>query len=313
MGSARPPLDIVVTKTRGLRTYGRIPRPGEGRASRRRVRPSFVEKTIAGIAGNIEQAVFTEEHARRDGLLQRRDPRVKILAFLAMILAVSLALNPIAVGALYACVLAAAAASRLPPGFYIKRVWLGIPLFAGIVIVPSIFLTQGHPIVRVPLVLMTLSITREGLAGAGQFVLRVGTSVSLAVLLVLTTKWADLLKALRILRVPAVFVLILSMTYRYTFLFLHTATSMFLARKSRSVAITSGAEQRRWIVAGMGTLLSKSFRMSNEVYLAMLSRGFHGEMYAYDDYHMRATDWLLLAMAITTAVAVTFVDRWLLR
>ncbi len=72
-------------------------------------------------------------------------------------------------------------------------------------------------------------------------------SVSLAVLLVMTTPWADLLKSLRAIHVPQIFVLILSMTYRYIFLFLHTMNGLFLARKSRIVARTSGGEQRRWI------------------------------------------------------------------
>ena len=58
----------------------------------------------------------------------------------------------------------------------------------------------------------------------------------------LTTPWADLLKSLQALRVPQVFVLVLSMTYRYIFLFLHTVNGMFEARKSRVVART---ERRR--------------------------------------------------------------------
>ena len=91
-----------------------------------------------------------------------------------------------------------------------------------------------------------------GLAGAVIFVARVGVSVSLAVLLVLTTPWADLLKSLQALRVPQVFILVLSMTYRYIFLFLHTANGMFEARKSRVVGRTSGGEQRRWITGSMG-------------------------------------------------------------
>jgi cobalt/nickel transport system permease protein len=287
---------------------------GRGRLSRqKKQKPSFVEKTIAGIAGSIEQAVFTEEHARKDAFLQRRDPRAKLLGFVILILAVSLAHHALTIVLLYAAVLVAATASHLPMSFYIKRVWLGIPFFAGVVILPSIFLTGGHAIFRIPLGITTWTATREGLTGATIFVLRVGTSVSLAVLLVLTTKWADVLKSLRVLRVPAVFVLVLSMTYRYIFLFLHTVTSMFLARKSRTLATTSGAEQRRWAVASMGALLSKSFRISTEVYQAMLSRGFHGEMYSYDDYTMLPKDWLLLIAAVLLAIAATYLDRWYLR
>jgi cobalt ECF transporter T component CbiQ len=194
--------------------------------------------------------------------------------------------------------------------FYVKRVWLGIPLFAGIVVIPAIFLTPGQPILHIPLGLTTWTATREGLAGAVIFVLRVGASVSLAVLLVLTTKWADLLKSLRILRVPSVFVLVLSMTYRYVFLFLHTVNSLFIARKSRTIARTGGNEQRRWVVASMSTLIGKSFRMSSEVYQAMLSRGFRGEVYAYDDYAMRRQDWMLVAAAALLAAVVTILDRW---
>ena len=77
---------------------------------------------------------------------------------------------------------------------------------------------------------------------------------------------------------PQVFVLILSMTYRYIFLFLHTVNGIFLARKSRMVAKTRGAEQRRWIGGTLGALMSRSFKMSNDVYAAMLARGFTGEM-----------------------------------
>jgi cobalt/nickel transport system permease protein len=276
---------------------------------RGRRRRSFVEQTIGGIAGNIERAVFTEEHARKDAFLQHVDPRAKIVAFVLLILAVSLSLHAPAIVLLYLCTLGAAIASRLPMDFYIKRVWLGIPLFAGIVIVPSIFLAHGHALFKVPLGFTTWVATREGLIAAGIFVLRVGTSVSLAVLLVLTTKWADVLKSLRVLRVPAVFVLVLSMTYRYVFLFLHTVTGMFEARRSRTIAVTSGGEQRRWIVSSMGVLMSKSFRMSNDVYMAMLSRGFHGEMYAYDEFAMRSADWLFLAASAVLAAGAIVLDR----
>ena len=92
---------------------------------------------------------------------------------------------------------------------------------------------------------MHLGVSAAGVWGAVVFVVRVGVSVSLAVLLVLTTPWADLLKSLHALKVPHVFVLVLSMTYRYIFLFLHTLNGMFEARKSR-------ASSRAWAAARIG-------------------------------------------------------------
>jgi len=128
------------------------------------------------------------------------------------------------------------------------------------------------------------------------------------VLLVLTTPWASLLKSLRALHTPQVFVLVLSMTYRYIFLFLHTANGILMARKSRVVGRTSGVEQRRWITGTMGNLMSRSFKMSNDVYAAMLARGFTGELRVYSDFRMRPADWAGLAGALAVSLAAVLVS-----
>ena len=145
--------------------------------------------------------------------------------------------------------------------------------------------------------------------GAALFVSRVGVSVSLAVLLVVTTPWADVLKSLRALKVPQVFVLVLSMTYRYIFLFLHTANGILLARKSRVVGRTSGSEQRRWITGTMGNLMSRAFKMSNDVYAAMLARGFGGEIRTFNTYRTRSSDWAALAGVAAVSVAAVLAGR----
>jgi len=222
------------------------------RANRRRLKPGFVEKTLADISGSIERAIFSEENARKEGFLQRRDPRAKLLAFVVLIIAAGLSREwPVLVG-LYWLVLAAAAISSIDLGLFIKRVWLGMGLFSGIVILPSIFFIGHRELYHIPLGFFSLTVHGDALAAAAILVLRVCVSVSLAILLILTTKWADVLKSLRVMRVPNALVLVLAMTYRYIFLVLHTANAMYLARKSRIVATTSGREQRWWIVSSVG-------------------------------------------------------------
>jgi cobalt/nickel transport system permease protein len=272
-------------------------------------RIGWLEQTLGGITGNIEHAIFTERHARSAGWLQRRDPRAKLVGFLTAILAASLASSIVGLGLLYAATLVAARASRVPFGFFVKRVWLGIPFFAGIVVVPAIFFVPGARVFDLALGPAHLAPSWNGLAGAVLFVSRVGVSVSLAVLLVLTTPWADVLKSLRALRTPQVFVLVLSMTYRYIFLFLHTANGMLLARKSRVVGRASGAEHRRWITGTMGNLMSRAFKMSNDVYAAMLARGFTGEVRSYSTYRMRSADWLALAGTGALGIAAVLLSR----
>jgi cobalt/nickel transport system permease protein len=278
-------------------------------ARRNEGRIGWLEQTVGGITSNIEHAVFTERHARSAGWLQRRDPRAKMIGTLVAILAASLTTSLAGLAILYAVTLAAARASRVPFGFFVKRVWLGIPFFAGIVVIPAIFFVPGARVFDLAVGPAHLAPSWNGLAGAVLFVSRVGVSVSLAVLLVVTTPWSDVLKSLRSLRVPQVFILVLSMTYRYIFLFLHTANGILLARKSRVVGRATGGEQRRWITGTMGNLMGRAFKMSNDVYAAMLARGFTGEARTYSTYRMRSADWLGLASVAAVAAAAVMAGR----
>ncbi|HTS14849.1 MAG TPA: hypothetical protein VMH24_04220, partial [Candidatus Sulfotelmatobacter sp.] len=106
-------------------------------------RVGWLEQTLGGITESIEHAVFTEQHARQAGLLQGLDPRAKLGMFLTVILAASLTGSLVVLAALYAVTLAAARASQVPFGFFVKRVWLGIPFFAGIVVIPALFIVPG--------------------------------------------------------------------------------------------------------------------------------------------------------------------------
>jgi cobalt/nickel transport system permease protein len=271
----------------------------------------WLERTIAEVAGSIERAVFTEEHARKPGWLQRIDPRAKLGMFVALVLAAGLSnALPVLIG-LYVIILFAARASRVPFDFFVRRVWLGIPFFAGVVILPSIFFAPGPRLFDLALGPLHLAPSIPGLTGAVVFVARVGVSVSLAVLLVLTTPWADVLKSLQALRVPQVFILLLSMTYRYIFLFFRTMNGMFEARKSRVVGRTTGNEQRGWITGSMMSLLNRSFKMSNDVYAAMMARGFTGAIRSYTTYRMQTADWVALAAAVALAAVALLAGRYL--
>jgi len=273
---------------------------------------SIVEKTLGDITNALEQTLFAEEIARGDGLLQSLDPRAKLLGALAALIAISASHNLIVILALYALTLPLAALSRVPMGFFLKRVWVFMPFFTGIVALPALFITPGPPLVTLldwqsPRVL--IAITQPGIITAAFLLLRVGASVSVGVLLILTTRWATLLKALRVLRVPQAFVLILGMTYRYIYVLLHAANNMFLARQSRVVGRVSRADERRWLTASMGVLFSKSYALSDDVYLAMQSRGFRGEAQVMDAMAWRGADWVWLSAFVAVAVVAIWVGK----
>ena len=250
----------------------------------------------------LEQSLFAEKTARLPGLFQELDPRLKILSALLVLLAVGLSRNLTVIIVLYFLMLALALFSKIPLAFFIKRVWLFITFFTGVIALPALFITPGTVLVYLPLGLV---ITKTGLATAMFFLLRVGTSVSVAVLLVLTTPWNSVLKSLGVLRIPPVIILILGMTYRYIHLLLHLTNDMFLSRKSRLLRRMKGPEERRLIAATTGTLMNKSLQVSSEVYLAMQSRGFRNYPRTMDTFKMRRIDWLsgvLVVMMVAAAI-----------
>jgi cobalt/nickel transport system permease protein len=186
----------------------------------------------------LEQSLFAEKIARQPGLLQGLDARLKIIALLMLLLAVSLSHSLWIIVALYFFTLGMAFFSRVPLGFFVKRVWLFIPFFTGIIALPALFITPGPVLAHLPLGLV---ITQTGLTTALFLLLRVGTSVSFGVLLILTTPWNSVLKALGVLHLPAVIILMLGMTYRYIHLLLNITSDMFLSRKSRLLRRLTGA------------------------------------------------------------------------
>jgi cobalt/nickel transport system permease protein len=269
-------------------------------------RRGVVEHMLADVTSTLEQSLFAEEIARRRGLLQSLDPRIKVVSILLMLIAVSLSRSLAVIVGLYLVALALAWLSSVPMGFFVKRVWLFMPFFTGIIAIPAFFITPGPPLAHLPLGLV---ITRTGAMTALFLLLRVSTSVSLAVLLVLTTPWNSVLKALGVLHVPDVFVVILGMTYRYIYLLLHTVNDMFLSRKSRVVGRMSTADERRLLAASAGMLLTRSLDLSGEVYLAMQSRGLHGFPRTMDTWKMRALDWAWGAAMLAIAVIATWLGR----
>lgn len=256
-------------------------------------RGGFIERTLANLVRKMERALFAEELARSGGFLQSLDPRVKIIGLLALVLDVTLSRNIFTIIIIFAFAILLAVFSNVPIKTLAVRAWLGALSFTGLIALPVIFITPGEILLRVPL--LNWTITAQGLTSATYLISRVETTVTLSLLLILCTLWTQVLKALRVLKIPVVFVVILGMTYRYLFVMLDTAQNMFEARQSRLIGKLSGSESRRVASASVGVLLTKSFYLNSEVYLAMQSRGFRGEVYTLDEFKMRVRDWFALA------------------
>jgi cobalt ECF transporter T component CbiQ len=268
---------------------------------------NFVERTLSNLVNAMERALYAEELAKGSGLLQRLDPRIKVAGMLALLVASAMARRLWVIGAIFALAVTMAVASRVPLGTLARRVWIAVLMFTGIIGLPAPFIVPGREVWRVPGA--GWPVTAQGLASACYLVARVETAATLSVLLILCTPWSHVVKALRVLRLPVVFVVILGMTYRYILLLLQTAHDMFESRRSRMVGKLDGAERRRVAASSAGVLMSKSLQLSGDVYSAMLSRGFRGEVYVLDDFQISSRDWIMLAVFVVLALGGFYFGR----
>lgn len=263
----------------------------------------YVERTIDGLLDAMERSRAAEQVAASPGILQRIDPRVKVAGLLSLVVATVLARNALTIALVLGLAVLAALLSRVRLKVLVTGVWLEALFFTGAIAVPSLVLTPGRAAFTLPLV--PWPVTFQGLTTAGYLLLRVETAATLACLLVFTTRWTHVLKALRVFRVPVVFVVVLGMTYRYILLLLETARDMFDAHRARAVSPRRGTPGARQALASAGVLLSKTMALSGEVYLAMQARGFRGEVHVLDDFDMKALDWVALcSFAVVFAAAV---------
>ncbi len=277
----------------------------------RRKTTGFIDRTLLGVVSLIKESLSNDEVASRNGFLQKRDPRFKCLSVVLLMMCVLFTESRAGAGVMYlvAVILAMASAIRLDS--FLQRTLLFVPLFSFFIVVPAVFnvITPGEPVVAFKLGTLDLSITRQGIDSAVIFFLRVLASVSLALVLVLTTRHHVLLKVLRIFRVPRLFVMTMGMTYRYIYLFLDIVQNTFTAVKSRVGYVSSTRTGRRIVTANMAGLWLKSYRMQTEVYSAMLSRGYTGEPQVLDEFRLRAIDILLLLCAAAALIGTLWMNR----
>ena len=279
-----------------------------GRAGRRRHhRGALIERITADLLEAMEHARSADRLAAAPGLLQGLDPRVKLIGLLLLIGSTVSSHRLWVVAVLWLLAVALAMASRVPLRRIMLRVGLSVLLFTGVLAIPAVFLVPGEPLYRLPW--LDWPITVQGLTSAGFLVGRALTCASFAALLIVCTPWPQVLKALRVFRVPVVFIVILGMTYRYIFLFLRATQDLFEARRSRLLARLTGRDARRIAIANAGVLLSKSVDLSSEVYLAMLSRGYRGTDHTLHDFSMSVRDWAALAVFSAVAAAAFWVGR----
>ena len=270
-------------------------------------RKDFIERSIRGTLSFFKEAIFADETASLPGLLQSLDPRIKIVTVLCCLLLVLFTRCLAVLGFLYLLSLILAVISWIRLGFFLKRTWVFIPLFSLLIAIPAMFsfVSPGDPVLSAG----AFHITRHGLMSAGFFIGRVITSVSLVVLLSMTTRHFDLLKALRFFGIPQMFVMVLGICYRYLYLFVEIVENTHRAIRSRVGSGMHHQKGQKVVAWNIAHLWMRSYALNEQVYNAMVSRGFRGEPVTLDHFQTKPRDWFWLFATIVVILLLGYAEH----
>jgi len=212
-----------------------------------------------------------DSHAR-ESRLGSLDARAKIVALVFFVVCVSVVKGTIILAAALAYAVSLLIISGLPAGHVVKSYLLAAPF--SVIAAFSVFWYSGlHPAVAM--------------------FLRISTCVLALVLLSGVTELFELLKGLRGLRVPRLFVSLLLFTYRYLFVISDEMERMSLARKARGARKGRhllDREGMRTLSFAAGMVLVRAYERGTRMYSALQSRGYDGEIRTLRPPGLKAPD-----------------------
>lgn len=245
----------------------------------------LIEKT-AKEASTFFQNFFNYEVVG-DGLLQKIDPRIKMPGLISLVVASVSTFSSEKLILLLSSLVILLAVSRIPLRIYVSRIWM-IPLFSFVIVLPHTFMAS------------------VGYEYALLFTFRVFLAVSFLTLIMLTTRFSDVLYVLRFYKVPDVFVTVLSTTYRYIHLMFCELYRMLLARESRRIREQSSREIWKHGGKMLGFFFIRAYERAERVHLASIARGYEGRTKVYGKRFRLTANELLFALLIFITLAGWF-------
>ena len=266
---------------------------------------SFIEMGIRRLTHVIRSGYLQWDTASMYGLFQKIDARIKVLFLLIYIIIISLKKELMSEVILGAFIFILALISRLNIFILYKRVLFLVFFFGFLIALPSAFnvITKGEvvfPVIHfskeyniwIYQIPQEIGITREGLNVVAMLTLRVFNSLSLTFLVLYTTPLPDIIKALKIMKVPDSFLIVITLSYKYIFIFAKTVEDMHLAKKGRMVMQVSGADARKWAAGRIGNVFKKTRLRCEDIFKAMLSKGFAEDIKFYEAGKLGVQDFI---------------------
>lgn len=122
-------------------------------------------------------------------------------------------------------------------------------------------------------------------------------TITSALLLIATTSFPGICRALQKFGIPDIFISQLLFLYRYIFVLVEEAMKVVRARDMRSFG--KRGKEIKAFTGIVGTLFLRTVERAERIYLAMLSRGFSGTLHTIKPYGLTGADAIFLALTFT--------------
>lgn len=257
--------------------------------------------SMADIKSKLNELYSLEQLAGGNSAVHRLHPAAKIIVTIIYIVCVvSLerhSLGRLAPFIIYPAVIMAAA--DIPYRMIFTRASAALPfcIFAGI----SNLIIERQPWVQAGVFTIT--------AGEMSFLVllvRTCLCVGAVLILVAVTPFSELTGQLRRMHVPALFVRLFEMIYRYIGVLVEEASTMLTAYRLRAAGVKW--PEIKYFGAFIGQLLLRSVDRAERIYHAMQCRGYAINNAAGTRRRMGAADWLFLLSGAGSAVLFRMVD-----
>lgn len=246
---------------------------------------------------------FSDIHAGEGGLIREMDARAKLVFVAACILlAVASGSSAVSltVGAVNILLLAASGAR---PGTVCLR--MSEPLvFALVIAAIQAFLTPGDALAGFRVFGESLSVSEPGLHKGLLILSRVFGCVSAVLFLTMTTSAHRLLSAAARLRAPRAFVEVALLTYRYVFVLIEDAVTVYHAQAGR-LGYAGFSRGVRSLGTLAGSVFLRAYNQAEATGEAMSLRGYTGSYLPSRSEELRPLDAALLCGAFAVCLTVS--------
>jgi cobalt ECF transporter T component CbiQ len=267
---------------------------------------SYIDRGIEGFAGVLKEGYTQWELASKKGFLHELDTRIKVVFWLFFIVIISLKKELLPELGIFITVFTFVLLSRINLVKFYKKIFLLGFIFGFLIALPSALNVITHGKMLFPIITLSkpydfwgyhipevIGFTGEGFSVVSMLTLRVLNSLSVSFLILYTTPFPEIIKALKVVKVPDTFLIIISLAYKYIFIFARIVADMHLAKKSRLASAVKSAEARNWIAGRIAFIFRKTQLKCDDVFKAMVGRGFSGEIKLYQYQKIIRRDWII--------------------